>query len=126
MAEFADTVRNAVRMCDSFDECWRCPLYSIMQGRCPFGENVFVKNCVTVEQIIKDWALAHPDSPYPTWDTWHRERFPDASGPICPAVFVGRDRAGCADHDCISCRNLPIPADVADLLGIQPREAADE
>ncbi|MGN1068880.1 MAG: hypothetical protein ACI4P5_00585 [Candidatus Fimadaptatus sp.] len=85
-----------------------------------------MKNCVTVEQIVQDWTLAHPDSPYPTWYAWHRERFPDASGQICPAAFIGRTRAGCADYSCDSCRNRPIPADVADLLGIQPLEAADE
>lgn len=70
------------------------------------------------EQIVMDWAKAHPEKVYPSWIAWQQAYFPDARCTICPMVF------GCecayAEAQCPECVRKPIPEEIAKKLGIAP------
>lgn len=71
-------------------------------------------------QEVMDWAKAHPEPRYPTWKEWWRREFPNADTDIAPCMFGVRERFGCTSGNCDKCRAQPIPADIAEKLGIKP------
>ena len=98
MAEFQEVMRQAKRMCERFGrDCAGC---GIAGGHCPLGpipENWDVSDFENIERIVMDWAAANPEPKYPTWTEWLRTFSAD-----------GVDLYA------------PIPADIAEKLGIKP------
>jgi hypothetical protein len=79
------------------------------------------KRLVEIERIVMDWAAANPEPRYPTWREWHKANFPNVEcGKLCPAMFGGNPEGGCINATCEGCLDRPIPADVAEKLGIKP------
>lgn len=69
------------------------------------------------------WAAEHPEPVYPTWDEWQNSVFPDAEIDITPCTFGSRDRLNCFfEKKCSTCNEQQIPADIAEKLGIKPKE----
>ena len=69
-----------------------------------------------------------PNPVYPTWKEWRKKMFPDANSPVLPCNFMSNMEIAritgrvCAFSSCKDCENEPIPAHIAERLGIKPKE----
>lgn len=113
MAEFQEVMRQWGRYCKAYtdnhnDDCSGCLFEA--DGSC----NSYAKdNAETAEQIEKNvmaWAAEHPEPVYPTWAEWL-----EAVG----VVSVNLDKGLILMKPKIK---NPIPADIAEKLGIEPKE----
>lgn len=111
MAEFKYVMRQRARMCKAFEACcYYCELEGV---GC---DGSVLENLDRVERTIMDWAAEHPEPRYPTWNEWYQEYLPDA--PLkCPRAFMD---TRCEPWPCDRCLSEPIPADIAQKLGIKP------
>ena len=69
---------------------------------CSIG--AFVLNTADIERKVMSWAAEHPEPVYPTWREWLSEQGVLSAGGLWEKAFE------------------PIPADIAEKLGIQPKE----
>lgn len=104
-------------MCKRFKACDHCPIYDAKLP-CPVIDVTDDKYDV-IERIIMDWAAKHPEVRYPTWAEWADSNFPDAYVQIAPCAFTVCPIIDmkCSKSECL---NVPIPADIAQKLGIKP------
>lgn len=127
MAEFAEVMRQAKRMCKAHDDCEECP-FAVVFNRldgvfCPISQMMlkhyeYAKN---TEKIVMDWAEKHPEPRYPTWKEWQDTNFPNNDALMRPCIFESEEYFGCKQEiGCEKCINKPIPADIAEKLGIKP------
>lgn len=120
MAEFSVVMKHAKRMCKEFgNDCTGCGL---ADSHCPLGpipENMDA-DFAHIERIVMDWAEKHPEPRYPTWAEWQKANFPNALHDICPNYFMPKKPLGTCATPCERCRNTPIPADIAEKLGVKP------
>lgn len=105
MAEFQEVIKHWGRMLDAHRH----------------GESIAIeasvpadafKDAKLVEEIVMSWAAAHPEPVYPTWGEWLMQF--DVMGRTCqdmPNPYFAKDKAA-----------SPIPADIAQKLGIEPKE----
>lgn len=122
MAEFAEVIKQAKRMCAAHGGMCisrNCPLDN--GEACRLATDQDGEDCSDVEQIIMEWAAKHPTR-YPTWNEWQKSTFPSASDVVSPCSFAGVDELRCNELLCEACREQPIPADIAAKLGIRPIE----
>ena len=124
MAEFYEVMRQFDRMCKAHAGCVDCPLAikGCVETKCSIGS--FIDNSENIEREIMQWAAANPEPVYPTWAEWILKvgaarrvpigepwpvEFPDGSmlEPCCETVVKENER---------------IPADIAQKLGIEPKE----
>lgn len=125
MAEFVEVMRQAQRLCE-MEECRKCPLYNFSAGDCMMTLSYSCETDVDyaeVEKIILQWAEENPEPVYPSWaETW-KQLFPDACGIPCIEYCGRKYRAlNCARITCNTCKDRPMPAEIAKKLGIQPKE----
>lgn len=124
MAEFVEVMNQRNRMCKHYESCLGCKISREMNHR-DMSCFRFINECAEeAEKIIMEWAAAHPEPKYPSWNEWWEQTFSDAverSAP-CWRYLVDPSRLAefCVGKDCENCRNRPIPADVAEKLGIKP------
>lgn len=127
MAEFVEVMKQARRMCNEMDECEVCPLYDGFSECCLLSDGSLChmdSDFARYEADIMKWAAENPEVRYPTWREWQREHFRDAAIMMRPCVYISYTDAHCRDYeDCGDCVNQPIPADIAEKLGIKPKEA---
>lgn len=106
MAEFSEVIKQFKRMCKSVTpmKCTR--------GECPMGcENIGQCRKVAFEQpscfedIVMAWAAEHPEPVYPAWRDWLRSQYP----------MMGT-------YTMTDILESPIPDDIAQKLGIEPKE----
>lgn len=72
-----------------------------------------------------DWEMAeHPAPVYPSWYEYQQQTFPGHSRWICPMAFgvTCQCKSVMSVQACTKCRNSPIPAEIAEKLGIMPKE----
>lgn len=124
MAEFQEVMKQAKRMCDAVRGCDNCPLDNKRDG-CPlamFASKISLESLGDAERIVMDWAAKHPEPRYPTWVEWVRTNFTEGTAnDIVPCAFMSKSDLRCATHlNCETCRRQPIPADIAEKLGIKP------
>lgn len=113
MAEFQEVMRQRARMCRSMSIIAACPL-SHAGFKC---DTVPMCEFDRIEKIIMDWAAEHPEPRYPTWEEWYKSNFPNVGHPVCPNYFL---KNTCDLYkSCDECRAQPIPADIAQKLGIK-------
>ena len=123
MAKFTEVMRQAKRMCEAFRDghCSKCPIGDANVLEC--GITVTSEmDCEEVERRVMQWAAEHPEPVYPTWCEWQNSMFPDADGHISPCEFGSMDRFKCDGKTCTECMEQQIPADIAEKLGIKPKE----
>ena len=103
MADFAQTMKNWRRMCQHMEKmagdrsCDICPL-----GGCnAIYEDDGNTDYAEIEEKVATWAAEHKEPVYPTWGTWLSEKY---------------------DYDLREIMYTPIPADIAQKLGIEPKE----
>ena len=124
MAKFTEVMRQARRMCESFSDghCSECPIGDADVLECGITVTSGM-DCEEVERRVMQWAAEHPESVYPTWDEWQNSVFPDAEIDITPCTFGSRGRLNCfLNKKCSTCKEQQIPADIAEKLGIKPKE----
>lgn len=128
MAEFIEVMKQARRLCAAEKECKKCLMWNSHGSFCRTDVLRPANDDAGTEQIVMSWAEAHPEKVYPTWDEYQDEMFPNHTHGICPMAFGVRCPNG--DHAsalaCANCRSMPIPAEIAEKLGIRPKEAKDE
>lgn len=66
------------------------------------------------------WAAEHPDPVYPSWEEAWKNLFPGAVKAPCPRAFFGCECM--VDIGCAKCGSRPIPAEIAEKLGIKQKE----
>lgn len=127
MAEFVKTMEEARRLCAAQENCEKCPIGNAKALECgitPTSE----MDCKEVERRVMQWAAEHPEPVYPSWEEGWRQLFPEADirHTLCPEVFGDKYRCDwCHDDNdynanCDECLERPMPAEVAEKLGIKP------
>ena len=106
MADFVQTMKDWRRMCQFMDKeygnssCDNCPL-----GGCSaVYEMCGNENFANMERDITAWAAEHPEPVYETWGQFFRR-------------YYGLEY--CKEHEMLL---ENIPADIAEKLGIEPKE----
>ena len=122
MSEFTDVMRQARRMCKAQEDCESCPIWNPDKFFCKIDTACYSDDSV-IESIIMQWAAKHPEPVYPTWREWQNSTFKDAHKHITPCTFGSRDKFKCEGKTCYVCMDQQIPADIAEKLGIKPKEA---
>ena len=115
MAEFLQIMKNWQRMCHSFKSCSTCPLYDEngwAHVLCSEG-GIRSSKPEIVEAVVTKWAEENQEPVYPTWGEWLVEIG------VFPMV-MSTNPTKALDTICNSvCQ--PIPADIAQKLGIEPK-----
>jgi hypothetical protein len=103
MADFVQTMKDWRRMCQFMDKeygnssCDKCPL-----GGCSAVYEMCGKeNFSNMEHGITEWAAEHPEPVYPSWYEYLTDMYHATWNMI---------------------KDKPIPADIAQKLGIEPKE----
>ena len=107
MAEFSEIMRQFDRMCKAHAGCVDCPLAikGTVETKCSISS--FVEEPEYIEREVTAWAAEHPEPKYQSWGEWLSEI----------GVFQ------CEDGEWRFAKaNDPIPADIAQMLGLQPKE----
>ena len=126
MAEFVEVMKVAGRMCTEYDVhyCAGCPMHNTALNECALKVSPDChpdKELIMLEAKVMKWASENPESCYPTWREWQQEHFPDAAGWMRPCNFISLKGADCINcTSCERCAEQPIPADIAEKLGIKP------
>lgn len=134
MAEFQEVMKQAKRMCKGYGPtCDGCALYSedgclFQNDKTPDDKNL--NFLADAEKIVMDWAEKHPEPRYPSWQEAWMQLFPESSNRAspCPQYFLSNSRVArlCAEMECNECRDTPIPADIAEKLGVKPIGGASD
>ena len=109
MAEFQEVLHQWRRLCDKHNLCNECPgaKTSDKESICMLMSYDNRRTEAEVEDIIMQWAAEHPEPVYPTWiDVLKLYGVTDETG------YCYLDSA-----------YKPIPADIAEKLEIEPKEA---
>ena len=115
MADFVQTMKDWRRMCNAQDDgsdrdvCKTCPMGN---GGCSaVYEDDGSMNYAHVEKVVTKWSAEHPEPVYPTWRDWLETQYHQTR----KAVDCG--------HESLNSwmNNTPIPADIAQKLGIEPK-----
>lgn len=111
---FQEVMRQWRRMCELHtcdnwyeSELPLCPLI-IQHNGYPCDDAVTdlsQESVAQIEQIVTAWAAEHPEPVYPTWYRW--------------LIMMG---AVGSVEDLFSDLQRPIPADIAEKLGVKPKE----
>ena len=105
--------------------CDKCPAGKLRSanGVCLVRRIAKVDNCEEQIEGLKAWAAEHPEPRYPTWREWQYSMFPNAGDDMHPCSFLSHRECKCNGWStCDECRERPIPADIAEKLGIRPIE----
>lgn len=125
MAEFTEVMRQAKRMCNELDDCDECPLRETFDVvGCPFAYDSV--DMSTIEKPVMDWAAQNPEPRYPTWHEAWKQLFPNGQGSPCPAAYGMQYEWEQCGLSCNECKNRPIPADIAEKLGVKPIGGRDD
>ena len=112
MAEFQELIKQFNRMCWHYHQKCECPMACPMDGvnisQC---RKIAFEKPKATEQTVMGWAKSHKEPVYPTWREWLL-----SVGVISPGV--AKDMW----FDYNGRFNAPIPADIAQKLGLQPKE----
>lgn len=131
MAEFQEVVRQIKRMCDSHGaSCHGCTLKE-KSGLCTLvHDDEFIPEdweeikAAEIEMVVMHWAANNPEPRYPTWNEWYKATFPNSNYHTvpCPSMFykICETSNYHGEVECYECKNQPIPADIAEKLGIKP------
>lgn len=96
MAEFVQVMMDWCRMCRSCPGCEGCA----RKDDCTMVPSVRDRESVKlIEDAVTAWAKEHPAPVYPTWEEWFR------------SLGVENRKV-----------NEPIPADIAEKIGLKPKE----
>ena len=114
MAEFQEVIQQNKRMCQSI-RCYKCDIYRLCGEDLSKCQQFINNNPKKAEEVIMSWAAEHPEPVYPTFAEWLCSIGVTISDRPFPApnipVYVFQVNAKMFE---------PIPADIAQKLGIEP------
>lgn len=126
MAEFAELMKQERRMCGSIS-CDNCILPRGSDEMCIWEDapaRLTDEVIAEIEAKTMKWAAENPEVRYPTWREWQQDHFPDAANIMHPCAFMRISDVHCCDFStpnrCRNCANQPIPAEIAEKLGVKP------
>lgn len=131
MSEFTEIMRQAKRMCSVHGGICSYRCCPLANGEtCRLNVELDGEDYNELERIIMDWAAKHPEPVYPSWGEGWKQLFPEADirRTLCPEVFGDKYRCDwCYDDNdsCDECVERPMPAEVAEKLGIKPTTTKD-
>ena len=130
MTNFSQVMRDWRRICDKMDKdydieaCSHCPISQrgALKGYC---EAIYTDWAANVDwdkvaSIVEEWAAENPEPVYPTWVEWLM------SESVIPTNYMAANstdsevRAG--TFYVTRKAFAPIPADIAEKLGLEPKE----
>lgn len=97
MAEFQEVMGQIARLCAVTPCSENCPLESECMNLAQAAESIHAKR---IEHIVMKWAAIHPEPEYPSWYEYLTGMYPAAWNMI---------------------KDKPIPDDIAQKLGIEPK-----
>lgn len=112
MADFVQTMKDWRRMCKAYTTdddfcCDGCPVVNFHEHGCgAIFEMEDSTNWQRYADTIREWAAEHPELVYETWGQYFRR-------------YYGLEY--CKGHEMLL---ENIPADIAEKLGIEPKEGA--
>ena len=111
MAEFQEVMRQWARMCGANNYCSACRMQkeNLPYTLCSEGGIRSVENLADAELAIMAWAAEHPEPVYPTFREW-----------LISIGVIGQMSTHSVIADKLAM--TPIPADIAQKLGIEPKE----
>ena len=130
MADFTEVMMQAHRMCAMQKRCEECPGWDVKESFCRIS-CVALSDFYVLEQNVLTWAAEHPERVYPSWDEAWSALYPDAYDKQvpCPRYFLPHDKyvelCEKINGRCYKCRQQPISAEIAEKLGIMPKEAGE-
>jgi len=102
MAEFVDVIHHTKRICKSVNgHCEKC-LFGAFS--CPNNarfDSTDEQKFIDFANAVMTWAAEHPEPVYPSWYEYLTDMYPATWNMI---------------------KDKPIPADIAEKLGIEPKE----
>ena len=126
MSEFTEVMRQAKRICTVHGGICSYRCCPLADGeKCRLNVNLDGEDYNELERIIMDWTRKHPEPVYPSWEEGWKQLFPEADirNTLCPEVFGDKYKCDwCHDYNdnCDECLERPMPAEVAEKLGIKP------
>ena len=126
MEQFVEVMKQARRLCAAHGSICtdsNCPLDN--GEACRLNIDLDGEDYNDLERIIMDWSAEHPEPVYPSWYEYQQQTFPGLKSCwICP-LAVGAPcqcKSVTNAQACKKCRNSPIPAEIAEKLGIRPKD----
>lgn len=121
MAEFSEVMRQWRRFCKSHSNCGECEFDG--KGICGEAHLTDIPYA-DIELRIMAWAAEHPDPVYPTWEKWLQSvGVMESSDGLLKRIKGQLLIDGIPAHAIPTIKVLdPIPADIAEKLGIEPKE----
>lgn len=113
--DFVQTMKDWRRMCKAYTTdddscCYGCPVVDFHEHGCgAIFEMDDGTDWERYEGQIREWAAEHPEPVYPAWAGWLGRN------------VIGVDANSIDEAWHILC-TTPIPADIAQKLGIEPKE----
>ena len=122
MADFVQTMKDWRRMCKAYstdDEscCEGCPVVDFHEHGCgAIFEMEDVTDWQRYAETIAAWAAEHPEPVYPMWGEWFVEHGDLVDG------WQNATNAAWMANRALDVFTKPIPADIAQKLGLKPKE----
>jgi hypothetical protein len=124
MSDFVQTMKDWRRMCQHMEKiggdrsCDICPL-----GGCnAIYEDDGNTDYANVGEKVAAWAAENPEPVYPTWLEWLKSK---GVVPYIDGLTITEYADGGFSHAHVNIKEIamqPIPADIAEKLGIKPKE----
>lgn len=121
MAEFVEVMRKIRELCVERKECEGCIMVNDIACGVTTGTPSLSEE--EIERRVAQWEAAKPK--YPSWKEAWTKLFPCACEVPCPRKYFDKGCFPvfiCAEHDCGRCKALPMHPEIAEKLGINPKE----
>lgn len=118
MSDFVQTMKDWRRMCNTMDTLYgdKCCDVCSLGGCCAVYEQDGTEDYAKIERKVMEWAKENPEPVYPTWKEWLEEQ-------RVVVHFDSVNKNGTkVKWELTNKSNYPIPADIAQKLGIEPKE----
>ena len=114
MAEFQNVAKELERMCNTYHAARKCntdecPIYREELCYDQTMVSVHGDDACELEKVVMSWAAEHPELVYPTWLEW-----------LSDMGLIVKNGDAYAFHFIMATKY--IPADIAQKLGIKPKE----
>lgn len=118
MTEWMEVMNQFNRMCLYYHCKHECPMACPMNGvNISHCRKIAFEEPEVTEKTVMTWAAENPEPVYPTWGEWLHSLHVVGVHAMCapePNFYYAIDDKF----------NAPIPADIAQRLGIEPKEGA--
>lgn len=125
MAEFSEVMRQWRRMCVALEKAHGDVAYSVcpLHGRTAIYDSDGTEDYADIERKVMQWAAERPKPVYPTWFEVLEQFGVVGSLPEDEPYFAGVDKEIRLSKPAFTLKAFnPIPADIAEKLGIKPKE----